>query len=373
MTRRSLPILIVLSLVILSLLVSTPFQALALTPTRTPTKTVGASPTRTNTTCPAVIGYVRLNSTTGPGIANVRVTGVIGTRSISGTTNSSGFFVLGGCGSAGMVVTPTLSGYLFTPASQVINGSQLIFVGTSGTPTPTATIPAGPLPDLTVLSITEYSYSVPTATPNAQGCWWQPGPTVFTATNVTIQNIGAADAGSFVVDMNGARATVSGLAAGQTLTVNVGSTQARTRTATVDITGLVAESNENNNVYTLTLSAASATPTGTARPTQCLTPTPTQTIGASHTPTPTTQAFGTACSPVNSTIAAPFTFDGVGSYCWKTKTLGYINSWNATKVTLNGFDITNRFIPAFYIPPMPDGYWYIGFIGNFAWSHFETK
>jgi hypothetical protein len=142
------------------------------------------------------------------------------------------------------------------------------------TPTPTTL----GLPDLTAISIVEFTYTAPTSTPNAQGCW-PSGPYNRIGLRVTVQNIGGGNAGAFVLDLNGQQQTISGLASGQTLAVDfTGMTLTRTRTATVDITGLVAESNETNNVYTLALSAATPTRTGTVPPQICVTRTPTPTI-----------------------------------------------------------------------------------------------
>ena len=147
----------------------------------------------------------------------------------------------------------------------------------SMTPSNTPTAATGSLPDLTVVSITEFTYTVPTPTANTQGCW-PSGPTSKIGLRVTVQNIGTANAGAFVVNLNGSVLNVSGLAAGQSTAVDyMGGTLTRTRTATVDATGLVAESNENNNVLTVTLSAATSTSTGTPPPQICVTRTPTPT------------------------------------------------------------------------------------------------
>jgi hypothetical protein len=90
------------------------------------------------------------------------------------------------------------------------------------------------------------------------------------------------------------------------------------------------------------------------------------------TPTPTLGP--TPCSPVTSIISVPFTFDGAGTACWQTSSLGnYINSWNLDSLTINGVEYKNRWIgPPF--PPAPiDGKWYIGYKASFPWSHFEMK
>lgn len=115
----------------------------------------------------------------------------------------------------------------------------------------------------------------------------------------------------------------------------------------------------------------SNTPTGvTATPTRSNTPTV-----VTLTPTRTaTSGTGQTCSPVNATITVPFTYDGSGTFCWRTNNLGsFINSWNLASLTLNGVNITNLYVPASSYPPAIDGYWYISYTGNYPWSHVEIK
>jgi endoglucanase len=112
-------------------------------------------------------------------------------------------------------------------------------------------------------------------------------------------------------------------------------------------------------------------PTSTATRTPTRTPTPT---GATATPTRTPTPGGGACSPVTSTIAAPFAFDGAGTFCWRTSSLGsFVNSWNLVRLTINGVDFTNRWAASSSYPPPINGFWYISYTGNFPWSHFETR
>ena len=115
---------------------------------------------------------------------------------------------------------------------------------------------------------------------------------------------------------------------------------------------------------------ASNTPYGsTNTPTRTLTPggpTPTRTI----TPTPGSGS----CSPVSSTITAPFTYDGAGTFCWQSSNLGsYINSWNTTSVTLNGVNVTNLYVASGSYPAKINGYWYVSYNSTVAWGHFEAK
>ena len=126
-------------------------------------------------------------------------------------------------------------------------------------------------------------------------------------------------------------------------------------------------------------STPTRTPTIGASLTRTLTPaitntfTRTPTIGASPTKT-NTPASGSTCSPVSSTITAPFTYDGVGAFCWQSANLGsYINSWNTSSVTINGVNITNLYMAAGSYPAKVGGYWYVAYNGPYAWSHFEAK
>ena len=117
------------------------------------------------------------------------------------------------------------------------------------------------------------------------------------------------------------------------------------------------------------------TPTG---PTATFTRTPTRTntpVGptatASKTNTPTS---GGTCSPVSSTITAPFTWDGAGTFCWQSSNLGtYMNNWNNNSVSINGVNITNVYMASSSYPAKIGGFWYISYNSSFGWSHFEAK
>lgn len=122
-----------------------------------------------------------------------------------------------------------------------------------------------------------------------------------------------------------------------------------------------------------------ATRTNTPGITNTITRTPTIGLTATRTNTPVpptataTSSVG-ACSPVTSTITAPFTFDGAGTFCWQSSTLGaYINSWNTASVTINGTNITNLYMASGSYPAKIGGFWYISYNSSVAWAHFETK
>lgn len=121
------------------------------------------------------------------------------------------------------------------------------------------------------------------------------------------------------------------------------------------------------NSFSASVSAGGSNPTPTRTPTRPPGPTPTR------TPTPG-GGSGSACSPVTGTIAAPFTRDGAGTFCWQTSNLGsFVNSWNLSQLTINGVDFTNKYVPASSYPPKINGYWYVRYSGNYAWSHFEAR
>lgn len=149
-------------------------------------------------------------------------------------------------------------------------------------------------------------------------------------------------------------------------------TRTATRTNTPGITSTPTRTQTRTNTPTGPI------PTNTVGASATLTRTPTQIVGASNTPAaPTstpTSGSGTTCSPVSATITAPFTYDGVGTFCWQSSNLGgYVNSWNTSSVTINGVNITNLYMAAGSYPAKIGGYWYVAYNGPYAWSHFEAK
>jgi hypothetical protein len=117
------------------------------------------------------------------------------------------------------------------------------------------------------------------------------------------------------------------------------------------------------------------TPTQPTGPTATRTRTPTQPTGPTATRTRTpTPILIEGCSPVTSTITAPFTFDGAGSFCWQSSNLGtFINNWNNTSVAINSVNITNVFMASSSYPAKINGFWYVSYNSSVAWGHFETK
>jgi hypothetical protein len=77
---------------------------------------------------------------------------------------------------------------------------------------------------------------------------------------------------------------------------------------------------------------------------------------------------------VTSTITAPFTFDGAGTFCWQSANLGgYINSWNTTSISVNGTNYTNLYATVGSLPAKVGGYWYVSYNSTVSWGHFEAK
>jgi uncharacterized protein YjdB len=79
----------------------------------------------------------------------------------------------------------------------------------------------------------------------------------------------------------------------------------------------------------------------------------------------------TSTPPGATPITIPFVKDGVGDFYWVFSggTLKHFNSWNLAKLEINGVDYTNKWSET--LPPAIDGKYYVRYIGNFAWSHFE--
>jgi hypothetical protein len=153
-----------------------------------------------------------------------------------------------------------------------------------------------------------------------------------------------------------------------TPTRTAGASPTRTNTPAVSNTPTRTPTRTNTPSITNTPTRTATRTNTPIGPTVTFTRTPT----AGPTATPTSGA-GT-CSPVSSTITAPFTFDGVGTLCWQSTNLGgYINSWNTTSVTINGVNITNVYMAAGSYPAKINSYWYVTYNGPYAWSHFEAK
>ncbi len=132
--------------------------------------------------------------------------------------------------------------------------------------------------------------------------------------------------------------------------------------------------------FTPTPIGTGATPTRTRTPTNTGTgpvtlppPTLTRTITPTTGPS-ATQPTGGACSPVTSTVTAPFTYDGAGVFCWQSSNLGsYINSWNLVSLTVNGVNYSNVWAATGSLPAKINGFWYVSYNSTVGWGHFEAK
>ena len=114
-------------------------------------------------------------------------------------------------------------------------------------------------------------------------------------------------------------------------------------------------------------------------PTRTRTPTPGVVLTATRTPTAPTPITATptaatsTCSPVV-LITAPFVKDGSGILCWQVNNISsHINSFGLNKLTVNGVDFTNMWVPVQNLPPKINGYWYIFYNSSNPWGHFEAK
>ena len=152
----------------------------------------------------------------------------------------------------------------------------------SPTPTITPTPPAGALPDLRV---TYMKVELQTG----GGCYLPPA---VLGVRVTVANLGAANAGGFVVWLDGAEQRLDqGLAAGTSANLwFTGHDQFTTTKAIVDYWNEVAESDESNNTREEWLAVPTLPAPCTATPTRSPTPTaylPSITVTLTRTPTRT--------------------------------------------------------------------------------------
>lgn len=71
-------------------------------------------------------------------------------------------------------------------------------------------------------------------------------------------------------------------------------------------------------------------------------------------------------------VTLPFSFDGAGTYCWEISgNIDYINSWNNVSVNINGEDYTNIWSNS--MPEPINGKYYVTYVSNVDWGHFEAK
>jgi cellulase/cellobiase CelA1 len=227
------------------------------------------------------------------------------------------------------------------PTDFVLNGTAcngaVGVTPTSVPPTITATAVPTNKPDLLIPF-------APSVTLENSGCY--NGEAL--GTRVTIRNNGTANAGTFVVDINGTQETVNGLAAGTSLSIWV-SGYSNPTAIVVDANNQVAESNESNNAF----NALVAVPTA---PAPCVTITPTSVpptvtaVPPTVTPPPSTATCSVAYTVGNDwgsgfTADVKITNKGTSTINGWTLTYTYAgnqtitNAWNAT-VTQSGKNVT---------------------------------
>jgi hypothetical protein len=179
------------------------------------------------------------------------------------------------------------------PGGEAIVTGELIPLATgipptvSPSPTPTAATEAA-LPDLVIRSV-----RIELETGGA--CDYT---TTQLGTRIVLENAGEADAGPFVVDVNGSQQSVdAGLAAGQTVSLWIaGYSYGGETTITVDAASQVEESNEENNFLSQMVPIPTLPPTCTPPPTE--TPADIPTATPSPTPTPTSSPPGSSAVTV---------------------------------------------------------------------------
>lgn len=72
-------------------------------------------------------------------------------------------------------------------------------------------------------------------------------------------------------------------------------------------------------------------------------------------------------------IQPPFSFTGAGDRCWvMTGEIDHINSWGLETLEVNGVDLANQWVSGNDLPAAIGGQYYVRFIGNESWSHFEA-
>ncbi|MCS3797364.1 glycoside hydrolase family 9 protein [Niastella sp. OAS944] len=70
-------------------------------------------------------------------------------------------------------------------------------------------------------------------------------------------------------------------------------------------------------------------------------------------------------------VSLPFTKEGAGEFCYAISgNISYVNSWNMSLVQINGVDYTNKWSNS--MPARVNGNYYVRYVGQFAWSHFEA-
>jgi hypothetical protein len=84
-----------------------------------------------------------------------------------------------------------------------------------------------------------------------------------------------------------------------------------------------------------------------------------------------TGGTGTPCSNPT-TVAVPIVRDGAGDLCLFTSgAVSFVNSWNTQLVEINGVAFTNLW--SNNLPARINGGYYIRYLANVPWAHFEAR
>ena len=386
MSRRTFPIFLVLSLLLVSLWAVSPISAQTLTPTptRTPTFRMTGTPTSMpgadfagsplSGAVPLTVQFTALNNSV---LSSCKWTFGDGTtqsftppagQTFSVCPSTSHVYGSGASYTVSLMVIKATNGW----SNSMTKTNYIQVSGPTATNTPiTDIIMSGyiqdtsgevvaPIPGATIQATLNMGYVVSTTSaadgyfslllPGAYVVGYgadiivsAPGYVPFTA-QYSEAVLRAYPVGGFVLGRDGT-----------TTLTPPGPTSTPTRTPT------------RTNTPTLT-----RTPTG---PTPTRTRTPTISITNTLTRTPTTTPYtGPSCPTLTGIIAAPFTQDGAGSFCWQATSLGsYVNSWNLTGLWISGLNYTNVYLPAASYPAKTNGYWVVSYNSTVAWGHFEAK
>jgi uncharacterized protein YjdB len=277
----------------------------------------------------------------------------------------------------------------YAPAPVVV---QTITVTSGGTVRQSQTINFAPLP-AKLASDAPFALSA-TATSGLPVSFESDNASVATISGSTVTLVGAGTANitasqagnaSYLpatpvvrqLTVNPANVAVTGVSVTpQTLSLTVG--------ATGNLTATVSPANATNKAVTWSSSSAAATVSSSGVVTAQSVGTAiitARTADGSFADTTEVTVTSTTPPPTGATpITAPFVKDGAGDFYWEVTPIAgkyfEMNSWNVSKLEINGVDFTGKWVstqpgssaPA---PALINGKYYIRYSGGFAWSHFE--
>jgi len=364
-----------------------------------------------------VFGRVYM-STVGRGVVYIDSAGGSTSVSVTGVSVSPATLsvAVGATAPLGATVTPsnatnkTVSWSSSNTAVATVSSSGVVTGVSAGTATVTATTVDGGKTASAAVTVTSTTIPVtgvtvsPTTASVAVG-----STTALTATvapaNATVKTVTWTSSDTAVATVNGS-GVVTGVAAGSatvTATTQDGSKTASSAitvtTSTIPVTGVtvspttasiavgattaltatVAPANATNKTVTWSSSApavatvsATGVVTGVSAGSATITATAQggATASSAITVTGGTTGGGTCSNPTAITLS--FAKDGAGEFCFVTSgTVNFINSWNLQLLEINGVNLTNKW--ANTLPARINGNYYIHYIGNFPWSHFEAN